>query len=93
MKRDDPRAVETREHVAAQRANLPGQDQALHESGITPHWVIGTSIGAVNGALIAGNRHRLERLHDFWHRVEKASPIAALGLGRRRRASSATLTR
>ena len=60
-----------------------GVYQALHESGIAPHWVIGTSIGAVNGALIAANRleHRLERLHAFWHRVEKASPIATLGLG------------
>lgn len=60
-----------------------GVYQALHDSGIAPNWVIGTSIGAVNGALIAGNRpeNRLARLHDFWHRVEKTRPTAALGLG------------
>jgi NTE family protein len=57
--------------------------QALHESGIAPDWVIGTSIGAVNGALIAANRpeHRLDRLHAFWQRVEKHWPVAMPGLG------------
>ena len=60
-----------------------GVYQALHESGIAPHWVIGTSIGAVNGALIAANRpeHRLERLHAFWQRVEKCSSMVMPGLG------------
>src|SRR5438067_10418115 len=52
-----------------------GVYQALDEAGIEPEWVIGTSIGAINGALIAGNRpdHRLDRLHAFWDRIEKAS--------------------
>ena len=55
---------------------------ALHEAGIEPDWVIGTSIGAINAALIAGNspRHRLERLHAFWDRVEQRAGTAALGL-------------
>ena len=46
---------------------------ALHEAGIEPDWVIGTSIGAINGALIAGNlpNRRLERLHAFWSSVEQ----------------------
>ena len=53
-----------------------GVYQALHERGIEPDWVIGTSIGAINGALIAGNKpeHRLQRLHAFWDRVEHAAP-------------------
>ncbi len=29
--------------------------EALHEAGIEPDWVIGTAIGAINAALIAGN--------------------------------------
>ena len=33
-----------------------GVYQALHDAGIEPEWVIGTSIGAINGALIAGNK-------------------------------------
>lgn len=50
-----------------------GVYQALHEAGIEPDWVIGTSIGAINAAIIAGNapEHRLERLHAFWDAVER----------------------
>src|ERR1700747_422248 len=32
-----------------------GVYQALHEAGIEPDWIIGTSIGAINASLIAGN--------------------------------------
>jgi NTE family protein len=48
-----------------------GVYQALSEGGIEPDWVIGTSIGAINGAIIAGNEPaaRLERLQMFWSRV------------------------
>jgi NTE family protein len=58
-----------------------GVYQALHERGIEPDWVIGTSIGAINGALIAGNtpENRLKRLHDFWDRVEHGSAIDERG--------------
>ena len=49
--------------------------EALHEAGIEPDWVIGTSIGAINAALIAGNakENRLARLRDFWARIEQGS--------------------
>ncbi len=45
-----------------------GAYQAMHEAGIEPDWVIGTSIGAINGSIIAGNRpaNRLIRLRQFW---------------------------
>ena len=48
-----------------------GVYEAMHEAGIEPDWVIGTSIGAINAALIAGNAHeaRLPRLRAFWDRV------------------------
>jgi NTE family protein len=48
-----------------------GVYQALHETGIEPDWVIGTSIGAINAAIIAGNapHDRLPRLREFWARV------------------------
>ncbi|MFO1313261.1 MAG: patatin-like phospholipase family protein [Burkholderiales bacterium] len=50
-----------------------GVYQAMHEAGIEPDWVIGTSIGAINAALIAGNdpSRRLERLRTFWSRVQQ----------------------
>jgi NTE family protein len=48
-----------------------GVYQALHEAGIEPDWIIGTSIGAINASLIAGNEpeRRLPALKDFWGRV------------------------
>ena len=50
-----------------------GVYEALQEAGIEPDWVIGTSIGAINGALIAGNRtkNRMPRLRAFWAHVEQ----------------------
>ena len=53
-----------------------GVYQALQEAGIEPDWIIGTSIGAINAALIAGNepQARLPRLREFWKRMEQ-SPV------------------
>ena len=50
-----------------------GVYQALHEAGVEPDWIIGTSIGAINASLIAGNepRDRMARLEEFWSRVEQ----------------------
>lgn len=49
-----------------------GVYQALDEAGIEPDWVIGTSIGAITAAIIAGNRQedRLPRLRAFWEGVQ-----------------------
>jgi NTE family protein len=50
-----------------------GVYQALHEAGIEPDWIIGTSIGAINAAVIAGNKpaDRLARLRALWQRFEQ----------------------
>jgi NTE family protein len=58
-----------------------GAYQALCEAGQPPSWVAGTSIGAVNGAIIAGNppERRVERLREFWQRV--SSRLIAWPLG------------
>ena len=44
-----------------------GVYQALQEAGIEPDWIVGTSIGAINASLIAGNapQNRLARLVEF----------------------------
>jgi NTE family protein len=57
-----------------------GVYQALHEAGVEPDWIIGTSIGAINASLIAGNapHHRLERMREFWSRMERKHPWTAL---------------
>jgi NTE family protein len=49
-----------------------GVYQALHEAGIEPDWIIGTSIGAINASLIAGNEapNPLPRLEEFWGRLK-----------------------
>jgi NTE family protein len=54
-----------------------GVYQALHENDIEPDWIVGTSIGAINASLIAGNARadRLERLKEFWTRMAYRSPF------------------
>lgn len=51
-----------------------GVYQALDEAGIAPDWIIGTSIGAINAGIIAGNApaDRLPRLVEFWNRVRRS---------------------
>jgi NTE family protein len=48
-----------------------GVYQALSEASISPDWVAGISIGAINSALITGNpaETRLEKLRAFWELV------------------------
>jgi NTE family protein len=54
-----------------------GVYQALAEANLHPDWVAGISIGAINSALIAGNRpeRRVEKLREFWETVS-APPFA-----------------
>ncbi|MDE2457958.1 MAG: patatin-like phospholipase family protein [Rhodospirillales bacterium] len=56
-----------------------GVYQALHEAGLEPDWVAGVSIGAVNAAIIAGNKpeHRLEQLEKFWMEITARDPFTA----------------
>lgn len=57
-----------------------GVYEALHEAGVEPDWVIGTSIGAINAGIIAGNRpeDRLEKLKAFWTQVRHPASVTAL---------------
>src|ERR1700758_2848073 len=56
-----------------------GVFEGMTEAGYLPDWITGVSIGAINGALIAGNspRQRIERLRAFWDRVSSGVSIAA----------------
>jgi NTE family protein len=58
-----------------------GVYQGLAAEGFAPNWVAGVSIGAINATLIAGNsaERRVERLHEFWHRVSAQAPIILPG--------------
>jgi len=52
-----------------------GVFQALAEADVAPAWVAGVSIGAINAALIAGNKpgHRAQALRAFWERITAAA--------------------
>jgi NTE family protein len=54
-----------------------GVYHALHEHGLAPEWIAGTSIGAINGTLIAGNHppDRVGRLKAFWDRLAHPDPV------------------
>lgn len=58
---------------------------ALDEAGVRPDLVVGTSVGAVNGAWLAGGQS-IERLADLWRSLHRGdvfplSPVtAALGV-------------
>lgn len=48
-----------------------GVFQALSEAGIQPYWISGVSIGAINAAIISGNRpeNQVSKLREFWETV------------------------
>jgi NTE family protein len=52
-------------------AHQAGVYEALTERDLHPNWIAGISIGAINGALIAGNapEARVDKLRAFWERV------------------------
>ncbi len=54
-----------------------GVYQALHEAGLEPDWVAGVSIGAINSAIIAGNKpeDRLNKLQRFWLDITARDPF------------------
>jgi NTE family protein len=64
-----------------------GAYEALHERGVEPSWIAGASIGAVTGAIVAGNprEKRIAQLRRFWRLAEqfgKPDPSGKAGGGR-----------
>ena len=60
-----------------------GAYQALSEHGYLPHWIAGISIGAINGAIIAGSpaKERIIRLRTFWERITESLALQPLLAG------------
>ena len=60
-----------------------GAYQALSEHGYLPHWIAGISIGAINGAIIAGSpaKERVVRLRTFWERITESLALKPLLAG------------
>ncbi|MES2071462.1 MAG: patatin-like phospholipase family protein [Pseudomonadota bacterium] len=74
---DDNRIVLVLQGGGALGAYQAGVFEAMHEHDLVPDWIVGTSIGAINAALIAGNPQetRLQRLKEFWNRVSHGDGI------------------
>src|SRR5690349_11222945 len=60
-----------------------GVYQALHEHGLAPDWIVGTSIGAINAVVIAGNDPdtRLARIKAFWDRIAHPDGVNMASIG------------
>src|SRR5471030_1156176 len=58
-----------------------GVYEALAEADVLPDWVAGISIGAINGAIIAGNKpaERVAKLRGFWDQVSALPPWSQFG--------------
>jgi NTE family protein len=50
-----------------------GVFEALDGAGYCPHWFAGTSIGAINAAIMAGNKpgDRVAKLEEFWAMISR----------------------
>jgi NTE family protein len=61
-----------------------GVYEALAEGGISPNWIAGVSIGAINAAIIAGNppNTRVDRLREFWMQITSYAPWPAVDQAR-----------
>ncbi len=72
-------------------AYLAGACERLHEAGVRPGRIVGASIGAVTGAILAGNPpgRRLERLREFWAEAALRTREAASGPAGLRRPTTA----
>jgi NTE family protein len=58
-----------------------GAIEALQDFGVNPTRIIGTSIGAITGAIIAGNSQdkRVDRLRAFWRLAEQPQGASSAG--------------
>jgi predicted acylesterase/phospholipase RssA len=67
------RSAPTR-RVSIRRSAKPGSSRIGSSARRSASdWIIGTSIGAINASLIAGNEpaNRLDRLEEFWRRMKR----------------------
>jgi NTE family protein len=50
---------------------LAGAYEHLQQNGLEPGWIVGSSIGGITGAIIAGNvpEDRVPRLREFWEQA------------------------
>ena len=56
--------------------------RALTEAGYSPDWFVGTSIGAINAAIAAGNpiKTRIEKMYAFWESIATHQALPSFDL-------------
>jgi len=66
-----PRVALVLQGGGALGAYQAGVFEGLNEAGVHPNWVAGISIGALNCAIIAGNKpeDRVAKLKTFWETI------------------------
>jgi NTE family protein len=71
MKPENEKLVLVLQGGGALGAYQAGAYEALSAAGLEPDWIAGISIGAINAALIAGNKpeNRVKRLRAFWEKL------------------------
>jgi NTE family protein len=72
-----PRRVLVLQGGGALGAYQAGVYEGLNEAEFRPNWIAGTSIGAINAAIIAGNSRetRVDRLRAFWETASSSLPL------------------
>jgi len=78
VRRDDRPMALMLQGGGALGAYQVGAYAAVRELGLVPRWLAGTSIGAINAAIIAGNSPERghQRLDEFWHLISTPDPFA-----------------
>src|ERR1700709_2643950 len=72
----DPKRVLVLQGGGALGAYQGGVYEGLAEADFKPDWIAGISIGAINGAILAGNapEARLAKLREFWATASSGLP-------------------
>lgn len=75
MAKHPPQTVYVFQGGGALGAYQGGFVEALQDAELPPDWLVGTSIGAINATLMAGNSpaDRVAALREFWRRVTRPS--------------------
>ncbi len=62
-------------------ATQVGMLRALHDAGVAPDLIVGTSVGAINGVMVAGPPEEgLARLESVWEQVNRDTILGSSGI-------------
>lgn len=65
---------------AASGASQVGMLRALRDAGVEPDMIVGTSVGAINGAMACAQEWGVDRLVDVWCDIDKMEILGSSGI-------------